>query len=250
MYLNRTRNIYGVACGLILLLVWLVAMGVYWVQIGLHPSSSALIIISALHSVSAVAVLQAMAPEMEPGRRLRRAALGGFVAAMIFPILFRTQLSNRIVLPVEPNNGRVVLINPTRSPGALQRGEWVAFRLPPIIPGVFGRPVSFERVLAIGGDRLQFLPDAVLVNGVAYPRTSEFMPLQGDWLVPAGSYFIWPAAMIPAWVRANDTRLLERLALVEHDRVLGPAYQRWFGRQQKFDPLVPLTNWAAATPKT
>ena len=190
VFFDRARDGFGILCGAFLLLLWLAAMAVFWVWIGLPISSMALLAMSAAQSISAVAGLQMAATQLDGEPRRIRAVLGAIGATLLCSYLFQNQLAHRIVLPLEVR-GSPVLMNPLRATKSVQRGEWVAYSL--------NGQIVYGQLLAFTGDAVIAHVNAIVVNGEAYARPTSWMPRQGELVVPDDSYFIWPQDVDPRW---------------------------------------------------
>ena len=117
----------------------------------------------------------------------------------------------------------------------VHRGDWVSVRL----EDQFGQGyrvhggVGVGPVLALAGDRVQFLSRVILVNGKVVPK-ARLMPSQGEFVVPEKSCFVWSEME----VLANNNRAinLSDLALknsvVTWGQLTGRVPQHWFGLQQ------------------
>ena len=122
----------------------------------------------------------------------------------------------------------------------IHRGDWIAYRIGTDFRRYHATPVvvmggySLGRVLAVAGDKIEFQPDRVLVNGEAHQRGSH-MPTKETFQVPERCSFIWPEMGISGH---GDTdpgqieRTLLELAMVPEQNVVGVPYRRWFWRKQ------------------
>ena len=239
VFFDRARDGFGIVCGAFLLFLWLAAMAVFWVWIGLPISSMALLAMSAAQSISAVAALQMAATQLDGGPRRIRAVLGAIGATLLCSYLFQNQLAHRIVLPLEVR-GSPVLMNPLRTTKSLQRGEWVAY-------GAYGGMV-FGRIFACAGDIVRFYPDAITVNGVPYRRPSGLLPRQGELAVPDDSYFIWSDDINPYMAHLPYAEAVAQYSIWKNDKLIAPAYRRWLWRKQDLPPLAVMKDWTPALP--
>jgi hypothetical protein len=135
---------------------------------------------------------------------------------------------------------RVLIIHRGVAPESLRRGDWVAYEFSGNDLGGHGAAVyltsglGVDPVLALPGDRVQFTPQAVLVNGEALPRVPH-MPTEGDLVVPEKVWFIWPTLAIHmrgGVPEGNISALMQSTAMVGQDHILGRPFKHWFGRRQ------------------
>lgn len=136
----------------------------------------------------------------------------------------------------------VLVVNCAVAPGTLQRGDWVAYRIPdnlsagPHEGGVYiTGGLGMDRALALPGDRVSFTRQAVLVNGRSFPRAPR-MPVEGELVVPEKVWFIWPSFGISGHGQVAESAisaLLQQAAMVKQGQIIGRPFQHWFGRRQK-----------------
>jgi hypothetical protein len=224
--------------GGVLLSLWLAMIAACWIWIGTAWSSSALVVASALHSLTAAIALAAWLEHVTPGSRLRRAAWYAFLLVLLLYMVAVPALTRRVVLVINVRDD-THLINPSVAPGELRRGDWIAYQF-----YSHSGAMGFDRILALPGETIRFYNDAFEVGGTAYQRLPR-MPTAGEKRVGEGEYFVWPAgARLNGFAgRGEGTRLLQGAAIVPEKRVLGRAYDRWLWRKQTLDPLVVLKDW-------
>jgi len=154
--------------------------------------------------------------------------------------LVRRNLANPLRITVED---RTVVFNPRARPGDVHRGDLVAFHSPGFSIGGNGQiPVRaaegpmLGRVVGLPGDRVEFTPKSVRVNGRAGPREST-MPLEGTVVVEKGAWMVWPTVRLRVnnaggQDTASITAAFLMISRVPQGDFLGRAYDRWFFRRQ------------------
>ncbi|MEY2788479.1 MAG: Signal peptidase peptidase, partial [Verrucomicrobiota bacterium] len=140
------------------------------------------------------------------------------------------------------------VFNPRVRAADVQRGDSIAFHQegfriqpPGDNPWVFREGPILGRVFGLPGDRIVFTPKSVRVNGRDEPRL-EGMPIEGEQLVEAGQWFVWPTVRLPGqgvlvggFRRNPDAPFAEafhRMSAVRHSDFLGRVYGRWFFHDQ------------------
>lgn len=147
-------------------------------------------------------------------------------------------LFGRVLMPLRSPSG-VVVVNRMVRPGAVRRGETIAYQIQGWVgtrghAGIYvGAGLGLGRVLAVAGDRVEFGSEHFLVNGVAFPLQAD-MPKVGELVVREGHWFIWPS--VARWRGAAGagamTATLMRVASVPQSDFIGKPFKRWFGRWQ------------------
>jgi hypothetical protein len=139
--------------------------------------------------------------------------------------------------------GEVVIVRRALSPGHIQRGDRVMYRLPESETGeahqaggaVWVRGgYGFGPVLALAGDRVEFSTNSYSVNGVSQPLL-PYMPTTGDVTVAEKQWFVWPEFDINGHGNvngANITAVMLQLATVSENQFVGRPFKHWFGRRQ------------------
>jgi hypothetical protein len=209
------------------------AICVVW--LGHNVATLAFGLMISLHAWSILYLLS----QMVEGRLRVRIGLAfltllGVTQLIYLPIQNWTQ--QHWVMPLRVR-GQVVIIQTFPPAPAVQRGEWVAYRIER--HGGHGAYVreglGLDQVLAVAGDRVRFTAEHFKVNGKAYPRASH-MPTEGEWQVPADHWFIWPQLDQQGHGEQAElavAALLREQALVSFARYVGKPCQRWFWRRQK-----------------
>ncbi|HTY86879.1 MAG TPA: hypothetical protein VMB80_05385 [Candidatus Acidoferrum sp.] len=140
--------------------------------------------------------------------------------------------------------GRVFVVQRRFPAEAVQRGDWIAYRLGNGRSewgggwehgAVYARSgLGLGPVLAVTGDRVAFSTNAFTVNGLPQaPR--PHMPPAGELIVPKNNWFIWPDVGISGHGRtaeANISGAMMQLAIVTREQFVGKVYTRWLGRRQ------------------
>jgi len=137
-------------------------------------------------------------------------------------------------------NGKVILVQRTFPVGAVQRADWVAYRLAGNEDwraggGVVVRSgLGFGRVQAVAGDTVRFSAGTFSVNGRSQAPLPH-MPTSGEVVVPEKNWFIWPELGITGHGHIGEENLsstMLQLAIVPEEHYLGRSLNRWFWRRQ------------------
>jgi hypothetical protein len=218
--------------------LYLLGLGVLVVGLGYPVATFALGLMMALHGASLWRLMRFW--PVSEDRRTRTVMLLAAVALLCLGIYWPAQglVTRYVVLPLRIGD-RVVVVAARPRPADLKRGEAVAYRIDP-----WGRPgvrlaggYGLGPVEAVGGDRIVFHPDRILINGSEAPR-QPFMPRTGEWYVPEKYWFIWPVSAISYggnWdsLAANvREEVLLSIAMVPESNLVGRPFKRWFGRSQ------------------
>ncbi len=232
--------------GRVVMAAWLTLGAVHVMLLGETVATSALILACGLHSVTAAAVVATWLAALPPLKRCLRTALYAvLIAVLLYSVVLPAVLS-AVVRPITVWNDSLLIRSGLMDfSGHRQRGDWIAYQLPPGEGYVITRDgLGFDRILALPGETVRFHEDAFEVNGRAYERVSPHMPVTGEITVPAGHYFIWPANAAFRHVDDQTERhLLLKLAMIAGEDVRGAAYHRWFWRTQVLRPLKPVDDW-------
>lgn len=170
-----------------------------------------------------------------------RVRLGAVFALLLLLGLFvyaplRNLFQARCLMPVRTNE-RVVIVQRFASARAVQRGDWIAYKVASgrAAPGVWVREgLGLGPVLAVGGDQIRFQTNGFAVNGILRPSLPH-MPRSGEVLVSKNHWFVWPDLAITAAGNAGEplisTTMLQ-LAIISETNYLGKPFKRWFWRRQ------------------
>ncbi len=138
--------------------------------------------------------------------------------------------------------GQVVIVQRAISPGRIQPGARIMYRLPEAetgeahgggavrVQGGYG----FGPVLALAGDRVEFSTNSYNVNGVSRPLL-PYMPTGGEVIVAEKQWFVWPEFDISMRGNvngANITAVMLQVATVSENQYAGKPFRHWFGRRQ------------------
>ena len=154
--------------------------------------------------------------------------------------LFRRTVANPLHLVTE---NRSIVFNPSVRRDEVQRGDLIAFHSTGFrvqaagqVPILAAEGPMLGRVVGLPGDRVEFGPRGVRVNGRAQPRL-DTMPTEGGLEVEAGHWLVWPTVRIqvnnaPGLDMASLGAAFSRISRVEQSEFLGRAYNRWFLQRQ------------------
>jgi len=142
----------------------------------------------------------------------------------------RNLIQERYLMPLRVH-GHVVVVQTFSSPQSVKRGDWIAYSLPNV--GLTGirlvEGLGLRPVLAVAGDRVQFKPGAIEVNGVSQELLPQ-MPSAGELIVQEKQWFIWPELDISG--RGDAASAMFHLATVPETQFIGKPFKRWFWRRQ------------------
>jgi hypothetical protein len=176
-----------------------------------------------------------------------------FQSRLLFTLLTMMALSLLIYLPIRNVvlqhwlvplrlNGHVFVAQRQFPAAAIQRGDWIAYKLGGGSSGwqtggghgtVYVRSgMGFGPVLAVAGDRVTFSTNVFTVNGIRHPLLPH-MPRAGEVAVPEKNWFVWPGYSISGEGDENRiTSQMLQLALVPENDFVGKPFQRWLWRRQ------------------
>jgi hypothetical protein len=176
-----------------------------------------------------------------------------FQSRLLFTLLTMMALSLLIYLPIRNVvlqhwlvplrlNGHVFVAQRQFPAAAIQRGDWIAYKLGGGSSGwqtggghgtVYVRSgMGFGPVLAMAGDRVTFSTNVFTVNGIRHPLLPH-MPRAGEVAVPEKNWFVWPGYSISGEGDENRiTSQMLQLALVPENDFVGKPFQRWLWRRQ------------------
>lgn len=130
---------------------------------------------------------------------------------------------------------RAWVVNPSARPAEVRRGEWVLWNQPQIIHGNIRVAAGLRvgPVVALSGERVEFGPEVIRINGVPQPRRPG-MPQAGSLVVPPACWLAWPEDT----VQGNFNPGPEAIAAVKLNAAVvpwlnftGKARERWFFRR-------------------
>jgi len=189
------------------------------------------------------------------GPVLQREELGarlGFVLAALLAVglLFYLPLRHLVLqywlVPFRLNNGHVFVVQRQFPAAAIQRGDWVAYKLGADNDGwtwdtggahgaVHVRSgLGLGPVLAVAGDRVGFSTNGFTVNGLPHALRPH-MPTSGEITVREKQWFIWPELGISGYgntPEGNISGMMQQLAVVSENNYIGKPFKQWFGRRQ------------------
>ena len=213
--------------------------------IGFPFANAAFTLLLSIHVVGVIAYCK---PLLAGAHWISRLVISLLLCVMTIALIYvplPNLLEQRWLVPLRLH-GQVVVVHRLRSPSAIKRGEWVAFRVLSeqnhfnngaghgnviVVDGI-----NLSPVLAIPGDHIEFTGKSFSVNGLAQPRRPN-MPASGEWTVPEKCWFIWPEVAINGHgiiPEGNLTSAAMEIATVHWDQFLGKAFKHWFGRRQLF----------------
>lgn len=209
----------------------LIGLGTAWSGVGIG-------LMIFLHASSILFLIRPWLGETGIGTRLITSVITA-IALIQFAYLPLQDLAERLFFLPLQYSGRPVVIRPWSTPPRLRPGDWVAYRIDPhrsSAPRVMVHEgYGLGPILAVAGDTVVFGPDAIRVNGVAFPRQAS-MPASGEVRLLPGHRFIWPQLqeIVRRGVEQESVNAtLISLAQVPDDALVGQPYGRWFFRKQR-----------------
>ncbi len=207
---------------------------VFVVWLGYAVANLALGLMIALHVISIFFLVRAW--EMDWSFRSRLVlALGTLLLVGLGVYLpLRRQIERHLIMPFRVGN-RVVVVNTLKRPSAIQRGDWIAYKIDRYYEDSVFIPANYAlgRIQGVAGDRVRITPADFQVNGRAAPRLAH-MPAEGEYTVPEKHWFIWPDLSISGHGvdEGHIVRAFAQNALVPETQFVGRPFQRWFWRRQ------------------
>ena len=163
-------------------------------------------------------------------------ALIGLGLLIYLPV--RNVILRHWLVPVRLN-GQVMVVQRQFPAEAIQRGDWIAYRLHGSEEWSEGTVyvrsgLGLGPVLAMAGDRVEFSTNAFTVNGISHPLLPH-MPAAGGLTVPENNWFVWPNVGISGHGNVGEDRIssaMLQMAVVSRAQFVGKPYKRWLWRRQ------------------
>ncbi|MBI2928853.1 MAG: hypothetical protein HYY24_24585 [Verrucomicrobia bacterium] len=200
--------------------------------LGFPVASLAVGLMISLHVTS---ILFLPSSDLSLAKRLVYALAVLFVVSQLVYLPTRRFVENHLFLPLRLGE-QVVIVNVLKSPGAIHRGDSVAYRIAAGAGQGFAIREGFalDKVLAVSGDRVVYSGVDLKINGVSRPRQPH-MPVSGERIVPQKCWFLWPSLTISREGPATDALVaaqMDKLSLVSESAFVGKPFARWFWRRQ------------------
>jgi hypothetical protein len=233
----RSAKIWGKAalsgCGLMLFL--------FIAGFGYPMGNLALGGLIAIHVTGFVYYCSPLFRQEEFGFRLIFTLLAVIGIGLLIYLPIRNVVLQHWLVPLRVN-GRVFVVQRQFPAAAIQRGDWIAYKLGSGSGSwesgwahgtVYVRSgMGFGPVLAKAGDRVTFSTNVFTVNGIQHPLLPH-MPQSGEVAVPEKNWFVWPGYSISGAGNENRiTSIMLQLALVPEIDFVGKPFQRWLWRRQ------------------
>lgn len=190
-----------------------------------------------IHSLGTIYFLNRH-PELRIRALKLAAAVSVIVALFSYVYMPGMRLMGTVAFPYRTPEGLVV-IDLRAAVEVLRRDDVVAYRVPTVAlpPGyAMGNGAGVGRVLAVEGDVIRFEREKVFVNEVAQP-SQDGMPEMGEMVVAAGHCFIWTPLLRTDRSYGVTFALSKEVSMVPEANIIGKAFDRWFGRKQKYEPV-------------
>lgn len=214
-----------------IILGYLLALLVFFIWLGQVPATIAFMAMLSAH-VSSVAQ---MIKHLTPSFGLKFRIISTVAVFLILNVLvygFAQEQLGRVLSPLRTND-KVVVVR-SCSPDKVKVRDTIAYRVERdnthgfVVAEGFG----YDRVLAKGGDVIQFGKESYQVNSTVYPREPN-MPQAGEIVVPDGHWFVWPKFKINMRLSESDISKRTMLyAMIGTDDLVGKPFKYWFWRKQ------------------
>ncbi len=233
------RNFWGVAAGMgyaLFALLFLVGFG--------YPIGNfAFGLMLAIHTSGFVYYCSPLMRQEELGARLGFTLAALLGVGLLFYLPLRNLVLQRWVVPLRLN-GHVYVAQRQFPAAAIQRGDWIAYKLGSGSSGwesgwahgaVHVRSgMGLGPVLAVAGDRVGFSTNGFAVNGVLHPLLPH-MPQSGEVPLREKQWFVWPELGITGYgntPEGNISGMMMQLAVVSENDFVGKIFPRWLWRRQ------------------
>jgi hypothetical protein len=201
-----------------------------------HPAGNfAFGLLLSIHITGFVYYCSPLLQQEEVRSRLAFTLLALMAIGLLIYLPIRNVILHHWLVPLRIN-GHVIVVQRQFSAGAIQTGDWIAYKLEG--NGMWGEAIRIRSgmglgpVLALAGDRVAFSTNNFTVNGVAQPRLPH-MPDSGAVIVPEKHWFIWPSYSISG--AGNENRISSTMlqwATVPENQFIGKPFKRWLWRRQ------------------
>jgi hypothetical protein len=195
----------------------------------------------AIHVTGFVYYCSPLVREEELRFRLIFTLLSVIGIGLLFYLPVRNLILQHWLVPLRVN-GHVFVVQRQFPVGAIQRGDWIAYKVGNGSSGwetggghgtVYVRAgMGFGPVLAMAGDRVAFSTNVYIVNGIQHPLLPH-MPHSGEVALTGKNWFVWPSYSISgAGNEDRITSMMLQLAVVSENDFVGKLFQRWLWRRQ------------------
>jgi len=141
-------------------------------------------------------------------------------------------------------NGQVFVVQRQFPVAAIQRGDWIAYRLGDDNSSwgsgwahgtVYVRSgLGLGPVLAAAGDRVGFSTNKFTINGIAHALMPH-MPRSGEVILREKQWFVWPELGINGNGNTPEdtvSAMMLQLAVVSENNFVGKPFKQWLWRRQ------------------
>ena len=163
---------------------------------------------------------------------------------LLFYLPIRSLVLQHWLVPLRLANGRVFVAQRQFPAAAIQRGDWIAYKLGNDSSGwesgwahgsVRVRAgMGLGPVLAMAGDRVGFSTNGFTVNGISHALLPH-MPQAGEVILREKQWFVWPDLGISGYgntPEGNISGMMLQLAVVPENDFVGKIFQQWLWRRQ------------------
>jgi hypothetical protein len=197
----------------------------------------------AIHVTGFIYYCSPLFREEELGFRLIFTLLCVIGVGLLFYLPIRNLILQHWLVPLRVN-GHVFVVQRQFPVGAIQRGDWIAYKLGSGSSGwesgwAHGAVhvqsgMGWGPVLAAAGDRVGFSTNGFTVNGILHALRPH-MPQSGEVTLREKQWFIWPEVGISGYGNTPEGTIsatMLQLAVVSENDFVGKPFQRWLWRRQ------------------
>jgi len=218
-------------------------LGVFMAAYGYPAGNFALGLLMAIHIVGFLYYCGPFWQQSDLSSRLIFTLLAVLAIGLLVYLPLRNAVLQHWVLPLRLN-GRVFVVQRQFPVEAVQRGDWIAYKLGGGDSAWEGgrehgavylhSGMGLGPVLAMAGDRVEFSTNAFTVNGQPHALRPH-MPSAGELVVPKNNWFVWPDVGISGHGHTAENTIssaMMEMAIVTREQFVGRAFPRWLGRRQ------------------
>jgi len=210
----------------------------FFVWFGYPAANIAFGLLLAIHTIGLVYYCRPLFREEPLQARLWFTLLTLLGLGLLIYLPVRNVILRHWLVPLRLN-GQVMVVQRQFPAEAIQRGDWIAYRLHG--NEEWGEGAVYVRsglglgpVLAMAGDRVEFSTNAFTVNGRPNSLLPH-MPTSGGLTVPENNWFVWPNVGISGHGNVSEDRIssaMLQMANVKRTQFVGKPYKRWLWRRQ------------------
>jgi hypothetical protein len=189
-----------------------------------------------IHICGFLFLLQPQFSNLSPGRRLLNSLLAVVVFWVGIYLPMQRWVQRYVLFPVRTGD-KVLVLHAGVNPATIKRGALVAFQTEDrlFFQGMLmHRGLFLGPVIALPGDKVDMLPDKLVINAVPRARLPR-MPSNRSITLNQNCWLIWPEVTISRGNATSAEALTDfiwSVATVYPDQMRGTPFARWFWRKQ------------------